>query len=347
MIPPAFQRMNELGAAGKPFLFVLDFDLKKPIVLDPDEAARMGYYFTIHGISNHESFSIPARQYYFDKHPVSYQTYLNAFQQVQQHIKKGNTYLINLTFPTPVSSNLTLREVYYYSKARYKVLSINNFIVFSPEKFVQIANGKIHAFPMKGTMDARLKNAEKRLLENKKELAEHYTIVDLIRNDLGMVSDQVAVERFRYIEKITTNYGSLLQASSHISGILPSDYKQHIGNILYKLLPAGSITGAPKEKTVEIIREAENYDRGYYTGVVGYFDGTKLDSGVMIRYLEHPDVFRPGEKMKTWFKEIEEELIAEKKEINLIYKSGGGITSFSKPEDEYQEMKDKIYVPVL
>jgi para-aminobenzoate synthetase component 1 len=105
-------------------------------------------------------------------------------------------------------------------------------------------------------------------------------------------------------------------------GKLPNDYAQRIGSILFELLPAGSISGAPKKKTVEVIKAAETYERGYYTGVFGYFDGETLDSGVMIRFIEN---------------------------INgkLYFKSGGGITTFSNAASEYQELTDKVYVPIV
>ena len=347
MNPPAFQRMNELGAAGKPFFFVIDFDLQKPVVLDLNEALNQGFYFTIHGFSNHEPFKLADRLYYFEKYPVSYQTYLKAFKRVQHHILQGNSYLVNLTFPTLVDTNLTLPEIYHHSTARYKLLYFNKFVVFSPEKFIQISDQQIHAFPMKGTIDAQLKNAEKRLRDDQKELAEHHTIVDLLRNDLGMVSRNVSVKNFRYLEKVETNYGSLLQASSHIKGTLPPDYQRHIGDILFQLLPAGSITGAPKEKTIEIIREAENYERGYYTGVMGYFDGEKLDSGVMIRYLETIHPLQTGSAGKEMSSDKGYSSLSGSEKATLVYKSGGGITSVSNPRTEYQEMKDKVYVPVL
>jgi para-aminobenzoate synthetase component I len=102
---------------------------------------------------------------------------------------------------------------------------------------------------------------------------------------------------------------------------LPVNYREQLGDILCALLPAGSVSGAPKAKTLEIIREAEGEDRGYYTGVFGYFDGTNLDSAVMIRFIEH----NQGE---------------------YYYRSGGGITTQSQAENEYQEVLDKIYVPV-
>jgi para-aminobenzoate synthetase component 1 len=174
---------------------------------------------------------------------------------------------------------------------------------------------------MKGTIDASLPNAEERVLSDPKELSEHVTIVDLIRNDLSAVATNVKVNRFRYLEKIRTNQKDLLQVSSEIVGDLPDDYGSHMGSMLMALLPAGSVSGAPKKKTLQIIREAEKERRGYYTGVFGYFDGQNLDSAVMIRFIEQVDG-------------------------NFCYRSGGGITIHSEVEKEYQEAIDKIYVPV-
>jgi len=109
--------------------------------------------------------------------------------------------------------------------------------------------------------------------------------------------------------------------SSEVAGDLDINWNEKIGSILFKLLPAGSITGAPKKKTMEIIAEAEIDPRGYYTGVAGIFDGTTLESAVMIRFVEN-------------------------REGQLFYHSGGGITVNSKCEHEYQEMIEKVYVPV-
>jgi para-aminobenzoate synthetase component 1 len=87
------------------------------------------------------------------------------------------------------------------------------------------------------------------------------------------------------------------------------------------MLPAGSVTGAPKLETVRIIKESENYERGWYTGIFGVFDGKSLDSGVMIRFIE-------------------------KKGNDFYFKSGGGITYMSDPLKEYEELITKVYVPV-
>jgi para-aminobenzoate synthetase component 1 len=241
---------------------------------------------------------------------------------LKRHIAKGNTYLCNLTCKTPININLTLKEIFHASNAKYKLLFEDKVLVFSPETFISINNKHISSNPMKGTIDAAIENAEQQLIDNIKEIAEHYTIVDLIRNDLSMVAKNVRVEKFRYVEKICTNTKDILQVSSLITGELDDDYPSKIGSILFRLLPAGSICGAPKKRTLEIIKEIEGYDRGFYTGIVGIFDGENLDCGVMIRYIERT-------------------------KNGLVYKSGGGITSFSDVVMEYQEMIDKIYVPII
>ncbi len=257
----------------------------------------------------------------FQKKTPSLYNYQISFDKVQKEIYAGNTYLLNLTFSSEIQSNLDLKEIYHLSKSPYKLYFNDEFTVFSPETFIKIKGQKISSNPMKGTIDAGLPEAKERLLSSKKELAEHFTIVDLIRNDLSMIAKNVKVDRFQYIDHIKTNRKELFQMSSEISGELPTNYKESLGDIILKMLPAGSISGAPKQKTLEIIKETELYDRGYYTGIFGIFDGDSLDSGVMIRYIE-------------------------KTEDGFLYKSGGGITAQSKLDEEYQELIDKIYIPL-
>jgi para-aminobenzoate synthetase component 1 len=108
--------------------------------------------------------------------------------------------------------------------------------------------------------------------------------------------------------------------SSHISGNLQENWQESVGTILKALLPAGSISGAPKRSTLEIIDQVEEYERGFFSGVFGVFDGESLDSGVMIRFIE-------------------------KTSQGYIYKSGGGITLDSDVDSEYRELLDKIYFP--
>lgn len=174
---------------------------------------------------------------------------------------------------------------------------------------------------MKGTIDASLPNAEKELMDDEKEAAEHATIVDLIRNDLSRVASNVRVDKYRYVDVLHTNKGDILQTSSEISGKLPDDYTHHIGNIIAAQLPAGSITGAPKKKTCQIIDEAETYKRGFYTGVMGIYENGTLNSAVMIRFVE-----------------LEKD--------GMAFKAGGGITSQSQCRKEYEEVLQKVYLPI-
>ena len=221
----------------------------------------------------------------------------------------------------PLRTNLTLKDVFLHSHALYKLWLKDRFVCFSPEIFVCMEEGRIKSFPMKGTIDATLPHAESILLDDAKEAAEHATIVDLIRNDLSMVSEHVTVASYRYIDRLQTNKGPILQTSSEICGMLPGDYTKHLGDILFSLLPAGSITGAPKPRTMQIIAEAEGYERGFYTGVMGCYTDGRLDSAVMIRFIEQED----GQ---------------------LYFKAGGGITAQSRWESEYNEVIQKIYVPI-
>ena len=202
---------------------------------------------------------------------------------------------------------------------------------------------------MKGTLDASLPNAEKQLMEDRKEAAEHATIVDLIRNDLSRVAEDVRVDKYRYIDVLHTNKGDILQTSSEISGSLPEDYRQHLGEILDAQLPAGSITGAPKDKTMQIIQEAESYDRGFYTGIMGIYDQGELNSAVMIRFIEEEtspvDFEADGEKNFKAKEGKASEGKEPKASRKLYFKAGGGITSKSDCRKEYEEVIQKIYLP--
>lgn len=319
----ACMQMNLLGKETVPFVFIIDFEMQENYVLPCNQADPDTLLYNLNGVTNAESQSKATAAFSFVQQPVSFDEYRRAFDAVCAEINEGNTYLLNLTFPTPVNTDLSLREIFFKANALYKLCFGGRFVVFSPEIFVRIRDGVISSFPMKGTIDASVPDAEKLILADPKETAEHNTIVDLIRNDLSMVADEVAVKRFRYIDRITTNRKDLLQVSSEISGKLCGDYAHRTGDIIFSLLPAGSVTGAPKKKTVEIIRKVEKDARGFYTGVCGHFDGRNLDSAVMIRFIEQG----PGGK--------------------LIYRSGGGITGFSDAVSEYRELIDKVYVPVV
>ena len=320
----AIRTIGQYAESGQPFIFIIDYLQEKSLVMSLDEVPSESILFDFNGTTNDSTpKSKRPEKVTWVSAPQSIRQYKRSFEHVLKNLKGGNSFLTNLTCQTPVTTNLSLRQIYDHSKALYKLWMKDSFVVFSPEIFVRIDGRSIRSYPMKGTLDATLPNAEQLLMDDKKEAAEHATIVDLIRNDLSMVADDVHVERYRYIDVLQTNAGPILQTSSEIMGTLPENYRSRLGEILFAMLPAGSITGAPKKKTVEIISEAETYQRGFYTGVMGYFDGKEhLDSAVMIRFVEH------GHDGKLYFK------------------SGGGITAKSDMKSEYNEMIQKVYVPI-
>lgn len=313
--------MNKLAEEQRPFLFVIDFLQQNPLLFPLDTIDSSKILFDFEGVGNSSQpapllpFSVE-----FAADPPLFETYDRAFQKVMHHLSRGDSYLLNLTMPVKVQTNLSLESIFFHSKAKYKLWFKDRFVVFSPEPFIMTDGNFIHAFPMKGTIDAQIPNARQLLLSNSKELAEHYTIVDLLRNDLSMIATQVRVEKFRYVESVVTARGPLLQTSSHIKGKLHPDFVKKPGDLLLKLLPAGSISGAPKKKTLEIILEAEAYSRGYYTGVFGYYDGHWLKSAVMIRFIEQD-------------------------KNGYVFKAGGGITVNSTAKEEYDELIRKVYLP--
>ncbi len=322
VFPHWVARMNQLGAEKIPFLFILDFDLSSPLVLTFQEVIEQGIRFEINRDDSSPANSfIRKKEIPLQLFPINPDEYRGGFEKVKKAIQAGDTYLLNLCYATRLSGLSSLGEVFDAANAPYKLFMPKQFVVFSPEQFVAIGEGTIRTFPMKGTIDATTPNAKEILLADIKEQEEHATVVDLLRNDLSIVAVDVKVERYRYISEIITSGKTLLQCSSEISGRLADDYLQRLGSIIYALLPAGSVTGAPKKKTVELIHAIEPEPRGYYTGVFGMFDGERLDSGVMIRMIEQrPDGF--------------------------YYRSGGGITYRSDMQQEYQEMVDKVYVPI-
>jgi len=266
-------------------------------------------------ITNHKKTNITNRLH------VSFEEYKKALKKVKKEIKKGNTYLLNLTFETQLDGDIDMESIFHSANAPFKLHVKDKFVCYSPERFVQIKDNQISTYPMKGTIEAAVPHALERILANQKEMSEHTMVVDLLRNDLGIVGKNIQVEKFRYIDKINAGKKELLQVSSKITADLEENWHNRLGDIISSMLPAGSITGTPKRKTVEIIKSIENYERGFFTGIFGYYDGKSFDSAVMIRFIE-------------------------KTKDGYIYKSGGGITIESDALSEYEEMKDKVYVPL-
>ncbi|TNF43540.1 MAG: aminodeoxychorismate synthase component I [Epsilonproteobacteria bacterium] len=315
-----FEQINKLSKTCTPFQFITSFDGEKIFVQALEQLDDDIFY----KLEDWRNYPVKKRtkDFTFSKSPVDFNTYKKALEEVLEEIRSGNTYLLNLTFKTPIESNFTLKDIFTYARAKFKLDFKDEFICFSPERFVEIENNTIATYPMKGTIDAHLPNAQETILSDKKEMAEHVMIVDLMRNDLGIIGSDIKVEKFRYVEKIKAGDKELLQVSSKITATLSSDWKENIGTLLQKILPAGSISGTPKKSTLNIINRVENFDRGFYTGVFGVFDGESLRSGVMIRFIEKEE------------------------DGKLFYKSGGGITIDSDAKSEYDELIDKIYLPI-
>lgn len=313
------EKMNECARKRIPFFFAVNFELTEGYFIE-NPLQQSEVYFQIGGVGNKPVEKPSAESMRFAASPIGKQAYKEKFDIVHRGLMRGDSFLTNLTIRTPIETDISLCDIFRMSRSNYQVYIPGRFVCFSPEIFVRMKQGKISTYPMKGTIDASVPDAENVILNDFKETAEHNTIVDLMRNDLSINARNVKVERFRYLDKIVTRNKTILQVSSKITGQLPDDYHGKIGDIIFSMLPAGSISGAPKNSTVRIIRQAEGGDRGYYTGVAGYYDGENLDSGVLIRFIEESDG-------------------------KLYFRSGGGITANSEWENEYQEILDKIYLP--
>ncbi len=310
-----FDRLSYFASRNIPFLFYTDFKGEKIHVYPLSDLEEQGIEYAIH-----QPCAPTVRNKKLRKQPISFSSYKEKFNRIIANIKSGNTYLLNLTQPTAITTDLTLQEIFTTANAPFKLHVKNHFVCFSPEPFIDIQNNTISTYPMKGTIDASIPHAAQHILANEKEMAEHIMVVDLLRNDLGMVAKKIRVKKFRYIQKISAGAKELLHVSSIIQGELEENWKEKLGEIIKRLLPAGSISGAPKKSTTQIIEAVEQYKREYYSGIFGVFDGNILKSSVMIRFIE-----KQGDQ--------------------LIYKSGGGITLESDVKEEYQELLDKVYIP--
>lgn len=312
-------KINNAAMDGIPFLFALNYELTDGFIIeDPLDQTDILWRVGKHTNIAHQKSTTQGT--HFAATPITLEEYTEKFNCIRGQLLSGNSFLANLTVKTPIKTDFSMQEILYRSNSPYALLIPNKLVCFSPEIFVKINNNKISSNPMKGTISANKKDAENTILTDYKESAEHFTIVDLIRSDLSRVATKITVDRLRYIDRLKTSKGEILQVSSEISGEILDSYKGRLGDIIFELLPAGSISGAPKQPTINIIKQAENTLRGFYTGVFGYFDGTNLDSAVMIRYIECD----AG---------------------GIFFRSGGGITINSICEDEYNEVLSKIYLP--
>jgi para-aminobenzoate synthetase/4-amino-4-deoxychorismate lyase len=247
--------------------------------------------------------------------------YCAKILEIKERIASGETYQVNFTdrvsFPAPTSPAATFAALARQQPVAYSAfLNVEgqHILSFSPELFFRINNGRIVTRPMKGTMSRGLDahedmQAALRLQNDEKNRSEHVMIVDLLRNDLGRICTigSIQVEDLFSVEK----YETLLQMTSTVSGILRPGISYY--DIFRSLFPSGSVTGAPKIRTMEIIREMERMPRGVYTGAIGFIAPHGVSAfNVAIRTL----VMKDG---------------------NAQMGVGGGIVADSDPSDEYRE----------
>ncbi len=248
-------------------------------------------------------------------------SYSKAFDRIQHYIREGDCYQVNLAqrFTVDVSgppwdAYLRLRKLNPAPFAAYMNVPDGSILSSSPERFLKVNNDLVETKPIKGTRRRSNYAYEDKalaveLLESEKDRAENLMIVDLLRNDLSKncVNGSVSVPKLFALE----TYATVHHLVSTITGRIKPD--RHVLDLLRGCFPGGSITGAPKLRSMEIIEELEPHRRSVYCGSIGYigFDGN-MDCNIAIRTLVYSD-----NKMHCW--------------------AGGGITVASNMESEYQE----------
>ena len=251
--------------------------------------------------------------------------YCNMVERAKHHIKEGDIFQIVLSNRLEAEFQGSLLNTYrmlrtlnpspymfYFSSSDMEVAGA------SPETLVKLENGILHTFPLAGTRKRGCTEEEdllleKELLADEKELAEHNMLVDLGRNDIGKISKfgSVAVEKYHCIER----YSHVMHIGSTVRGEIREDCDAL--SAVDAILPAGTLSGAPKLKACQLINDLENNKRGIYGGAIGYIDFTgNLDTCIAIR-------------------------IAYKKNNKVFIRSGAGIVADSVPEKEYQECFNK------
>jgi len=256
---------------------------------------------------------------------LSRQDYFKAIEKAKDHIARGDIYQVNLSqrFECGFDGDAfglfaRLRRINPAPFAAYLNLGDLKIVSASPERFLKIDGRYIETRPIKGTRPRGSNSREdltlkEELLSSAKDRAEHIMIVDLERNDLGRVCEYGSVTPTEFI--IPEAYSTVYHLVSTVSGTLREG--MGIVDCLENCFPGGSITGAPKIRSMEIIEELEPAKRGIYTGSIGYIDTCgNADLSIVIRTI----IIKDG---------------------RLYFQVGGGIVADSDPEKEYQETLDK------
>lgn len=259
-------------------------------------------------------------RYLFDK-----EEYCRMVEKGKHYIREGDIFQIVLSnrIDADIEGSLldTYRALRMTNPSPYMFYFSSDDIEIagaSPETLVKLENKVLHTYPLagtrpRGTDDEEDLRLERELLEDEKELAEHNMLVDLGRNDIGKISKigTVEVEKYMEIEK----YSHVMHIGSTVKGIIRDD--KDALDAVDSILPAGTLSGAPKLRACELICQLENNKRGIYGGAIGYIDFTgNLDTCIAIR-------------------------LAFAKNGKVFIRSGAGIVADSVPENEYQECINK------
>ena len=232
-----------------------------------------------------------------------FEVYERAIEQVKEAIKRGDSYQLNYTYPIELATHCEIGRVFLEvlenQDTAYKAFITNEYesiASFSPELFFQKRGACITTRPMKGTIargEDSIKDAENRafLKNDEKNRSENVMIVDLLRNDLSKIVHEVEVSKLFEV----LSYPTLHQMISEIKGTLKEGVS--FRDILLALFPCGSITGAPKLKTMEIIKQLEGYARGVYCGMIGVIEGEDMSFSVPIRTIVQNHAQNQGQNL--------------------------------------------------
>jgi len=256
---------------------------------------------------------------------VTKEQYEATVQRAKEYIVDGDIFQVVLSrrFESPYEDSLinayrVLRTTNPSPYMVYMNLDDTELMCSSPETLVRLQNGRLTTFPVAGsrprgkTVQEDLE-MERELLADEKELSEHNMLVDLGRNDLGKISDFKSVEVVNYM--MIHRYSKIMHITSCVESNIRSD--KDACDAVESILPAGTLSGAPKIRACEIIEELEPSPRGIYGGAIGYIDFTgNLDTCIAIR-------------------------MAVKKNGKVTVQAGGGIVADSIPEKEYEESGNK------
>jgi anthranilate synthase component 1 len=257
-------------------------------------------------------------------------TFCHMVERAKYHIYEGDIFQAVLSNRLEATAQGSLLDAYrvlrttnpspymfYFSGSDIEIAGA------SPETLVKLKDGSLYTFPLAGTRPRGKTNEEdlsleEELLTDPKELAEHNMLVDLGRNDIGKISKfgSVSVEKYLTVER----FSRVMHIGSTVHGIIRDD--KTALDAIHAILPAGTLSGAPKIRACQIIDELEDNKRGIYGGAIGYIDfAGNMDTCIAIR-------------------------IAYKKNGKVFVRSGAGIVADSVPEKEYQECIDKAWAVV-